>query len=238
MHKKQSKNNKLWLIIPAYNEENTIGQVINSALKTIDNVLIVNDSSSDNTLKIIETLPVKIMSNKLRLGYTKSIERGISYAFNHDAQYVITFDADGQHFASDLLTFIRVLNTNKPHLVVGNRAFKNRLVEKIFGKYTKRYFNISDPFCGFKAYSKIFFEIMGKRLETSYSLGTEKIFVTLLNKKLHNRIYEIDITTAKRQDHPRFAGQIMGNLLEIRAVINILKSIYYQKNQLKWLRHV
>jgi len=223
-----NKNNnikiKIWIVIPAYNEENTIRGVVKSVSNIISSILVVNDGSTDKTSQYLNELSITTIKNKRNLGYTRSIEKGLRYAFEHGADYVITFDADGQHLASDLKKFFNVIVTKNPDYVVGNRSFKNRIIEKFFGLYTKKIFGFSDPFCGFKAYSKYFFEKMGKKLENNYSIGMERAFITLSKSQM--RAIEINLTTLRRQDSSRFAGYLRGNLMELKAIFNILRSIY------------
>ena len=214
--------------LPTYNYANYLPQAIISCLsqsyEPIE-LITVDDASTDKTSQYLSDLSIATIHNKTNHGYTKSIERGLRYAFKHGADYAITFDADGQHLAKDLVSFIKTIESQKPNFIIGNRSFKNRIVEKIFGLYTKRQLGFSDPFCGFKAYSRDFFKQLGNRLEDRYSIGTERIFTKLMTSK--TQVIEINLTTAKREDEPRFAGALRGNLLELRAILNILRSIYF-----------
>ncbi len=225
MNKNHRIKSQIWIVVPAYNEQGTVRTVIKNILKIVPTILVVDDASTDKTSQYLEDLPITTIYNKINLGYTKSIEKGLRHAFEHGADYAITFDADGQHLAKDLNIFIKIIESQRPALIVGNRSFKNRFVEIIFGLYTKRQFGISDPFCGFKAYSKDFFKQLGDKLEYKYSIGTERIFVELRSSQ--NQVVEIDLTTAKRKDRSRFAGALRGNLLELKAALNILRSVYF-----------
>lgn len=206
------------LVIPAYNEELTIKRVVNEASAYIKKIIVVNDCSSDSTSKILKKMPVKIVHNRKNLGYTKTLEKGIKAAFNSNADYVITFDADGQHQVSDLKKFILIINNKKPDLIIGNRNYKNRLMEKIFGYYSKLRFGFSDPLCGMKAYKKNLFEKYGK-LENRYSIATELTFMAI---KDGANFFEIPIKTEKRLSKSRFANILKGNLLELKAFLNII----------------
>lgn len=210
----------IWVVIPAYNEQDTINKVIKDVFKVIPDVVVVNDDSTDQTATKLAKLPVITLQNPNNLGYVKSIEKGLRYAFSHGADYAITFDADGQHLGTDLREFKKAINTRKPDIIFGNRSFKNRLAEKLFSLYTKRYFQISDPFCGFKAYKKSFFTKLGKKLENHYSIGTENAIRYINTHKVS--VHEINLTTVKRNDESRFAGVFKGNILEVWSSLSLI----------------
>jgi len=208
----------IYIVIPTYNEEKTIFKIITQVLKYSKNIIIVDDCSTDKTKDIIKKFPVNIIDNDNNIGYTKTIEKGIIASFNMGADYVITFDADGQHRASDLKKFISVIKKKKPDLVIGNRSFKNRFMEEIFGIYAKLRYSFSDPLCGMKAYKKSLFKKYGC-LERRYSIATELTFRAI---KDGVSFVEILIKSEKRQAQSRFANNLKGNLLELQALLNIL----------------
>lgn len=224
MNKKNNTKLSIWLVIPAYNEEKTIYSVINGVRNIIPNILVVNDASIDKTREISEKLGVSLITNSLNIGYTKSIEKGLNYVFDHGAQFAITFDADGQHLAKDLPKFLEYIKKESPDIIFGNRSFKNRIIENLFGLLTKYKFGFSDAFCGLKSYKKEFFLKMSSKLENNYSIGTENIFIELFYS--NPKIREVNLETVKRLDESRFAaGNLRGNLLELKAIFNVLKTI-------------
>lgn len=206
------------LVIPAYNEEATIKKVIKEAFLYIKKIIVINDSSTDETERILEKLPVTIIRNQKNLGYAKTLEKGIRRAFSSGSDYVITFDADGQHKVSDLKKFISIIEKGKPDLVLGKRSFKNRFMEEVFGFYSKLRFGFYDPLCGMKAYKKSLFE-QYDYLEKKYTIATELVFKAIKNEA---SFVEVPIKSEKRQTQSRFASSLKGNLLEFKALINIL----------------
>lgn len=206
------------LVIPVYNEETTIKKVIKEAFPYVKKIIVVNDHSTDHTEKILKQLPVIIIYNQKNLGYAKTLEKGIKEAFRLGADYSITFDADGQHQDSDLKKFISVIKESQPDLVIGKRSFKNRFMEEVFGLYSRLRFGFSDPLCGMKAYKKTLFERYGY-LEKKYTIATELTFRAIRDGASFE---EISIRSEKRLTESRFANDLKGNLLELRAFINIL----------------
>jgi hypothetical protein len=161
---------------------------------------------------------VTTINNQKNLGYAKTLEKGIRAAFKKKTDYVITFDADGQHRASDLRKFISLIENKKPDLIVGRRSFKNRFMEEVFGLYARLRYGFSDPLCGMKAYKKTLFERYDY-LEKKYSIATELTFQAV---KDGAKFIEISIESKKRQSQSRFASNLKGNFLELKAFLNIL----------------
>jgi len=206
------------LVIPVFNEETTIKKVIKEVSSFVKKIIVVNDYSTDNSEKILKQLPITLINNQKNLGYAKTLEKGIITSFKNGADYVITFDADGQHKASDLKKFISVIEKSKPDLVLGKRLFKNRFMEDIFGIFSKLKYGFSDPLCGMKAYKKTLFEKYNF-LEKKYSIATELTFRAIRNGASFE---EISIESEKRLTESRFANDLKGNFLELKALINIL----------------
>jgi len=165
---------KIWVVIPAYNEEATLTEVILKVKKCVDKIVVIDDGSGDKTGLIAKKLGVKLLKNKNNLGYAKTLDKGLRFAFSKDAEYCITWDADGQHSSRNLARVISILNKHHPDILVGKRNKRNRFMEIIFGWYTKKMYGFSDPLCGIKAYSKNVFRDY-KSLETGYTIGTEML---------------------------------------------------------------
>ena len=94
---------KIVTIVPAYNEENSISNIIRD-LKNYSDV-IVDDNSSDKTYSLAKKNDVFLIKNKKNLGYEKSLSIGLFKAIELNYDYAITFDADGEHLTSDCKKF-------------------------------------------------------------------------------------------------------------------------------------
>lgn len=127
------KTHKVCVIIPTYNNDRTVRKVIEDVLLYTQNVIIVNDGSTDNTTAILKAYKEQIINvtyspNKgkgwaLRKGFEKALERGYEYA--------ITIDSDGQHFAKDLPFFLDKLEQEGSCVIMGAR---NMNQENVPGK--------------------------------------------------------------------------------------------------------
>ena len=115
-------NNSL-VIVPAYNEENYIKGVIDDLHVYFENVLIINDGSTDNTYKIIkDTNKCKVINHLINTGQGVSILTGLRYfLYKTNLDYIITFDADGQHRAIDAYNMLNYARSTNQKVVFGSR---------------------------------------------------------------------------------------------------------------------
>lgn len=163
------------IIIPAYNEEKNIGKVVQELRKEISyaDILVVNDSSTDNTVKVLENLNVNYLSLPFNLGYSGALQCGFKYAAENQYKHVIQFDGDGQHLASEAKKLYEIAIKNDYDIVLGSR-FKNNSDYKntFFRKLGTRFFQIiiraigkmeiSDPTTGLQVLKRNVFERYSK----------------------------------------------------------------------------
>lgn len=117
------------IIIPAFNEEKTIGNVIKE-LKNhgYKNIVVINDGSTDKTAKIAEKQGIKVVNHLLNRGLGAALKTGVEYAKKQNIEIVITFDSDGQHKASDIKKLIKPIVENKADFVIGTRLLLPKYV--------------------------------------------------------------------------------------------------------------
>ena len=158
---------KVLVVIPAYNEEENIGKVLKELKKDFKeaDILVVNDNSKDNTKSIVEQSNVKCISLPFNLKYARAVQTGIKYAHYNDYDYVIQFDADGQHIAGEAKKLLDTMQKEKVDIVIGSRYLKDmgypcpffrRLGTKIFEIMIKIFCHkkIVDPLSGFQCLNK------------------------------------------------------------------------------------
>lgn len=112
---------KTFIIIPAYNEAQTIRQVIQDVQKFCSNIIIVDDGSSDDTYNIARILGVKVLRHIVNRGQGAALQTGMEYALQEGADIIIHFDADGQHVPSDIINLIKPIEEGKAEVVLGSR---------------------------------------------------------------------------------------------------------------------
>ncbi len=142
---------KVAIVIPAFNEENTIAEVVQSVKKYGD-VIVVNDASRDSTEKRAKNSGAIVVNHNENKGYDQSLNSGFSEAEKRNYDAVITFDADGQHSAAMLNEYIVNLRQGV-NLVLGVRPKTARVAEWIFMLYTQMKFNWKDLLCGMRGSS-------------------------------------------------------------------------------------
>jgi len=116
-------NSDICVIIPTYNNENTLAAVIDSVLEYAADVVLVNDGSTDQTAEILYQYRemIKVISYAMNRGKGFALKCGFNYAQEHGYQYALTIDSDGQHFAEDIPLFVAAAEQHPNALIVGNR---------------------------------------------------------------------------------------------------------------------
>jgi len=152
-------------IIPAYNEEDTIIEVVNKTLECVDYVLLIDDGSTDNTSKIVKNnKKVKVIRHLKNLGVGSAMKSGISYVKRFHPDVVVTLDADGQHSPHYIKKIVKPIIDNEADLVLGSRfletsptmpilnSFGNKVLTRIINILTCN--NLTDAQTGFRSLSK------------------------------------------------------------------------------------
>jgi polyprenyl-phospho-N-acetylgalactosaminyl synthase len=112
---------KTFIIIPAFNEASYIGEVILSLLTLRQNIIVVDDGSSDATSQVVSDFPVTLLRHDVNLGQGAALETGMEAARLLSADAVVHFDADGQHDASDIKQLLDRLQFGETDIVFGSR---------------------------------------------------------------------------------------------------------------------
>lgn len=117
------------ILIPTYNNAQTLLQVINDVAKYADNIIVVNDGSTDATNHILAKFDsIYIVSYLNNKGKGFALRTGFEAARKKGFDYVITIDSDGQHFADDIPVFVEQLETEKNAIIIGARNMNQESV--------------------------------------------------------------------------------------------------------------
>jgi glycosyltransferase involved in cell wall biosynthesis len=207
--------NNLVVLIPAFNEEMEIENVI-SGVKKFAIPLVVDDGSTDRTRSIANTAGAIVLKHSENCGYEKALETGFEYFKNSNYAYLITLDADSQHDPEMIGEFYRNL-CNGFDCVIGVRDKLQRTGEYMFAYVAKLVWGINDPLCGMKAYSKRCFEF---KIKNQFdSIGT-KYAINAVNHGLG--VTQINIITNDRSGIPRFGTGLAANLHILGALLKVL----------------
>jgi len=113
---------KIAVVIPAYNEENSIRKVASGALRHCPLVIVVDDCSCDNTANQLDNLDgVTLLRNKVNMGKAATVWKGIGHALAKGAEKIITLDGDGQHLTDDIPRFAQASVKYHGRIIIGAR---------------------------------------------------------------------------------------------------------------------
>jgi polyprenyl-phospho-N-acetylgalactosaminyl synthase len=115
------------VIIPAYNEEKMIGQVVKGVLAFYPHVFVVDDGSSDATSDVARNAGATVLKHALNRGQGAALATGIEAALISGADIIVTFDADGQMDPADIAAMIEPLKAGECDVTLGSRFLNNHV---------------------------------------------------------------------------------------------------------------
>lgn len=140
-------------VIPAYFEEKTIGSVVTSCLPFVDEVLVVNDGSTDDTSVNARDAGARVIENNQNMGVLKTIRRGMREA---TGDIIVTLDADGQHDPAEIPKLIQPILDGEADLVMGARPSFPYWSEWFLTWLTSLRAPVQDASTGFRAIRREF----------------------------------------------------------------------------------
>lgn len=153
---------KICVLIPTYNNHKTLERVIDGVLLYTDNVIVINDGSTDTTASILEKYTsISVLTITKNKGKGNALQIGFRDAISKGYEYAITIDSDGQHFPHDISNFVSKLEENQPVLLIGSRQMEQDGIPKksSFGnKFSNFWFwfetgiKLDDTQSGFRLY--------------------------------------------------------------------------------------
>ena len=121
------KVRRLLILIPAYNEDVALADVLETIPKRLVGInqieiLVVDDGSQDHTANIAQKLGVHLVTHVINRGLGAALGTGFAYARGQNFDFLVTFDADGQHLVSDITAVLGPLLTKSADVVIGSRS--------------------------------------------------------------------------------------------------------------------
>ena len=185
-------------IIPAFNEEKTIGEVVLKAKKYADEIIVIDDGSRDKTFKIAEESGARVYGHLINRGLGGALSTGIKAALLNGADIILTLDADGQHDAGEIPKMVKPIINGEADFVVGSR-FINPQPMPLFRRLGIPFFNIvafilfgirgTDTLCGMRAINKK----AAQRLEIQSNGMEAALEIHQKSMSNHFRIKEVPI---------------------------------------------
>ncbi len=203
---------KIAAIIPAYNEENSIGNVVKS-IHSIDtenlfiiDAVVVNDCSKDTTSDIIARINCIPLNLPINLGIGGAVQTGFKYAFENDYDYAIQVDGDGQHPADEIVKLLKCAIDNNADVIIGSRFIeKEGFQSSAIRRFGINYFKllnkflvnkvVTDSTSGFRLINKKVLEKVSEYYPDEYP-EPEAIIMYALNKF---KILEVPVKMLERQ---------------------------------------
>ncbi len=157
---------KITAILPAYNEEVSIGSMVLHARQHADQVIVVDDGSSDRTSEVARLAGAYVICHSNNLGKGAALKTGFEYVSQNGANVIVTMDSDGQHDPDDITKLIAPILKGEADMVNGSRymngngkkttPFYRRIGQNILDATTNLNsgLHITDTQSGFRAFAK------------------------------------------------------------------------------------
>lgn len=215
-------------IIPAFNEEKTIGEVVSKSKKYADQIIVIDDGSKDGTCRIAADSGATVYRHLVNRGLGGALGTGIKAALQNEADIIVTLDADGQHDPAEIPRLIKPMINGEADAVIGSRFLANQPMP-LFRKLGNPFFNLvtfllfgvktTDSQSGMRAFSKKAaqsLEIRSNGMEVSSEILKEIKIKQLKLKEVPIKSIYTDYSLSKGQ----------GLLPGIKTLIKLLWSLF------------
>jgi glycosyltransferase involved in cell wall biosynthesis len=229
--KNEMKSIRCVVIIPAFNEENGVGQVIQEIPKgLVDEIIVVNNASTDDTEKIAAQNGATVLHEGIP-GYGRACLMGIEYVKNSVVKpdVIVFLDADHSDYPEEMWSLIQPIINNKADLVIGSRALGNKEAgsmtpQQIFGNWLatrllKLFYNVSFTDLGpFRAirYEKL---IAMNMQDKTYGWTVE---MQLKAAKLGYVCAEVPVRYRRRIGFSKISGTVKGTVMAGYKIISTI----------------
>ena len=229
----------LLVVIPAFNEENSIGNVIQDIRVHIPSasILVVDDGSKDNTVKVAESTKVKVLSLPFNVGVGGALRAGFLYAHRNSFTQVLQIDADGQHKAEhakillesgdgfDIVIGSRFTESKNSYNTSLLRRLAIRILSAAISKICKT--KLTDVTSGFRLSSSSAIELFMKDYPVEYLGDTVESLVIAHKSGLS--IKEVPVQMSKREFGSPSQNVLKSSWYLLRAFLVIILSLMHRK---------
>ena len=217
------------IVIAAWNEEKNIAKVIHS-LKSegYKNIIVVDDGSEDKTHEIVEKEGATALRHIVNRGQGAALQTGMTYALLNGAKYIVHFDADGQHDATEIKHLLKPLLEGESEAALGSRFLKKQdipWVRKVTLKgailviFLFYGIKLSDAHNGFRAFTR---EAAKKVIITMDKMEHASEIVDRI-KKGKIRYTEIPVTIIYNENHLKEGRKGQGSFDSLEIVLKMLR---------------
>lgn len=211
---------KVSCVIPAYNEAKNIELVIAKVKPLVDELIIIDDCSADETFHLAQNKGAVVLRHSINRGQGAALQTGNEYALQHGADIIVHFDADDQFLATEITEIIKPILDNKADAVFGSRflgsanfPFSKKYIIMPLARFINLFFGIrmSDPQSGFRALNRA--TAANLKIENRGMAHCSEILYKVSRSKA--RIVEVPIHVTYHQFGQNLSGglQIIKDLL-------------------------
>ncbi|WP_297566271.1 glycosyltransferase family 2 protein [uncultured Arcanobacterium sp.] len=227
--------NNLLVIIPAWNEAGAIASVIQKTHSTLPkaDILVVNDSSSDNTAEIARQNNAVVLDLPINLGVGGAMRAGFVYAVQNSYEYVVQVDADGQHDPQDIPRLLEKAKQGADIVIgarfagrgsysaKGPRKWAMSILAFVMSKYGK--IQLTDVTSGFKMYSRRAFTFFSTNYPAEY-LG-DTIEALMMGLRLGMKVEQVPVAMHARAVGTPSQSPIRAAIYLFRAILSLAVGI-------------
>lgn len=219
--------------LPVYNEVESVHPVLDQVVRFSDNVLVIDDGSTDGTADVLRTrTDVTVVTHEQNAGYGAALMTAFRYAIEHGYDALVTIDCDGQHEPQRIQDLIDRLEGSSADIVSGSRYLKKFdlnseppaqrrwINQQVTEEINERLgFRLTDAFCGFKAYRV---EALRKlRLtETGYAMPLE-LWVQAACQEL--KVIEMAVPLIYLDENRSFGGDLDDGATRLNYYYDVLQ---------------
>lgn len=218
---------KTLIIIPAYNEEESLKHTVDRLAAAVPHVdyLIVNDGSTDSTVRVCRENGYPFLDLQTNLGLAGAFQAGMKYAYRHNYDCAIQFDADGQHQPQYIPSLEEAVKSYD--IAIGSRFVSapkgaslrmlgSNIIEGAIKLTTGKI--IHDPTSGMRAFNSRMIRV----LATNLNMGPEPDTVSYLMRAANASVVEVPVTMVERVAGESYFNAWSSIMYMLRMTISIL----------------
>ncbi len=236
---------RILAIIPAYNEEGSVGRVIEELRTHLSqaDILIVNDGSTDVTSGIAKSKGAIVLDLPFNLGIGGAMQAGYKYAYENDYDIAIQVDADGQHDPKEIQKLLHALEVGKVDVAIGSRflggsEYKGSIMRRvgiaIFSGVISTIVGqrVTDPTSGFRASNRKAIQLFA----SDYPQDYPEPEVVILLHQCHLKMGEVSVEMKQRYSGESSITKIRSIYYMVKVLLAIFVDCFKRPPSLEWDR--